>query len=319
MEFKLATPDLEAERIGNTGTPGIWHFDSGLPGRTLMVSALLHGNELCGGWALKDLLATGLRPRRGQLILAFCNLDAFASFDPAHCDASRFVQEDMNRVWSAPRLDEPATADARRAAQLRPWVERADWLLDLHSMHEPGAPLLLTGILPRNIALARSLKSPAHIIVDAGHKDGVRMRDFAQFGDAAREDACALLIECGFHGDLSSHRVARDLVARMLAASGVVDREDIPPEWLLPDPAPRKVIQVTDAVVAPSMDVRFAQPWQGLETLAHAGTVLGYADGKPFVTPYDRCTLVMPSLRQLKPGVTVMRLARDLSDDASAP
>ncbi|ANN69378.1 succinylglutamate desuccinylase/aspartoacylase domain-containing protein [Bordetella bronchialis] len=310
MNFALSTPGLDAERIGNTGTPGVWHFDSGLPGRCLMISALVHGNELCGAWALKDLLAAGLRPRRGSLTLAFCNLEAFDRFDPARCDAARFVDEDMNRVWTAARLEHARTADSRRAAALRPWVERADWLLDLHSMHEPGAPLLLTGLLARNIALARELKAPAHVIVDAGHEDGVRMRDFGRFGDPSRDDACALLIECGFHGDPASHGVARDMAARMLAASGVVDRDDIPARWRLPDPAAQQVLQVTDAVVAPSMDLRFSQAWKGLETLEKAGTVLGWADGQAIVTPYDRCTLVMPSLRQLKPGVTVMRLAR---------
>lgn len=312
MKFELTAPGLAAERIGNTGTPGVWHFDSGVPGRTLMVTALVHGNELCGAWALKDLLASGLRPRRGALTLAFCNLEAFDRFDPARHDASRFVDEDMNRVWTGDRFDASGTAERRRAGLLRPWVEAADWLLDLHSMHEPGAPLLLTGVLPRNIALARRLGAPAHVIVDAGHKDGVRMRDYAQFGEAARADACALLIECGFHGDRSSHAVARDMLARMLPASGVVDSNDIPAGWRLPDPPTQRVLQVTDAVVAPSMDVRFAREWQGLETLEKAGTVLGWADGEPIVTPYDACTLIMPSLRQLKPGVTVARLARDL-------
>jgi hypothetical protein len=190
-------------------------------------------------------------------------------------------------------------------------VERADWLLDLHSMHEPGEPLLLTGVLPRNIALARRLKAPRHVIVDAGHKDGVRMRDFAQFGDPAREDACALLIECGFHGDPASRGVARDMVARMLIESGVADAADLPSGWLQADPAGQRVLEVTDAVVAPSMDLRFSEPWTGLETLEKAGSILGWADGQPIVTPYDRCTLVMPSLRQLKAGVTVVRLARD--------
>lgn len=312
--FHPSVPDLAAERLGNTDTPGVWHFDSGLPGRALMLSALVHGNELCGAWALKDLLAAGLRPRRGSLTLAFCNLPAFDRFDLARHDASRFVDEDMNRVWSAERLDNPISSDRRRAAQLRPWVERADWLLDLHSMHEPGAPLLLTGVLPRNIALARRLKAPQHVIVDAGHKDGVRMRDFAQFGDPARDTACALLIECGFHGDPAARDVARDMVARMLVASEVMDAADVPADWLQPDAVPQRVLEVTDAVVAPSMDVSFAQPWQGLETLEKAGSVIGWADGRAIVSPYDRCTLVMPSLRQLKPGVTVVRLARDYAD-----
>ncbi|SIL75344.1 Uncharacterised protein [Mycobacteroides abscessus subsp. abscessus] len=58
------------------------------------------------------------------------------------------------------------------------------------------------------------------------------------------------------------------------------------------------------------MDFTFSENWQGLEELEKAGTVIGWADGEPVVTPYDNCTLVMPSLRQLLPGVTVVRLAR---------
>jgi len=311
MQFQLSIPDLAIERAGNTDTPGIWHFDSGAPGRALMISALVHGNELCGAWALKDLLACGLKPRRGSLTLAFCNLDAFDRFDAARHDASRFVDEDLNRVWSAARLDDPATCERRRGAALRPWLERADWLLDLHSMHEPGAPLQLTGMLPRNIALARRLGAPQHVIVDVGHEDGVRMRDYGRFGDPGASDACALLIECGFHGDPAAYAVARDQVGRILVESGVADADDIPAGWLLPQPEAQRVLEVTDAVVAPSMNVRFAQPWQGLETLASAGSLIGWADDAPIVTPYDHCTLVMPSLRQLKPGVTVVRLARE--------
>jgi hypothetical protein len=40
------------------------------------------------------------------------------------------------------------------------------------------------------------------------------------------------------------------------------------------------------------------------------GTVIGSEQGREIVTPYDDCVLVMPSLRQLRPGVTVVRLAR---------
>jgi len=120
-----------------------------------------------------------------------------------------------------------------------------------------------------------------------------------------------LLIECGFHGELAARDVARDMVARMLVESGVLDAADVPAGWLMPDPSLQRVLEVTNAVVAPSMDVQFAQGWTGLETLVKAGSVIGWADGQPIVTPYDNCTLIMPSLRQLKPGVTVVRLAQD--------
>lgn len=309
MRFELSIPDISAERLGNTSTPGVWLFDSRQPGPTVMLSALVHGNELCGAWALKRVLQAGLRPRRGRLILAFCNLEAFDTFDAQRHDASRYVDEDFNRVWSVAKLSDPATRERRRALELQPWVEQADRLLDLHSMHEPGRPLLLTGTLPRNIEWAQKLQAPEHVIVDAGHQNGVRMRDYGRFGDP-QSDALALLIECGFHGDPAAATVATDMVARVLLDAGTVETDDIPADWLQATPAHQQILEVTDAVVAPSMDFRFARDWRGLETLPKEGHIIGWADGRPVVAPYDECTLIMPSLRQLQPGVTVVRLAR---------
>lgn len=317
--FALAPPELGPWRAGNTGTEGVWQFDSGLPGRHAMVSALVHGNELCGAWAIQGLLEAGVRPLRGQLTLALCNLAAFDCFDATRHDASRFVDEDLNRQWSDERIDGGQTQERRRAAALRPFVTQADWLLDLHSMHERAAPLLLTGLHPRNLALARQLRAPEHVVVDAGHQDGVRMRDFGRFGqpDEVAPDACSLLIECGFHGDVSSRAVAQDQCVRFLDAAGVLPADEASrrlPGWRLPD-APRQwALHVTGPVVARSERFCFTQPFAGLEVIGKAGTVIGHHDGagqgEPVATPYDDCVLVMPSVRQARAGVTVVRFAR---------
>ena len=312
--FALSAPDISAWLAGNTGTPGVWHFDSDHPGRHVMISALVHGNELCGAWALKGLLEAGVRPECGTLTLAFCNLDAFDRFDAQHHDASRFTDEDLNRQWLDERMDAADTRERRRAAALRPFVARADWLLDIHSMHEPSAPLLLTGIQPRNVELARAMQSPEYIVVDAGHKDGVRMRDYGRFGriDDAAGDTRSLLIECGFHGDPASRDVAQDQCVRFITQSGAVGTQALAQQltgWRLPD-APRQwALEVTGAVVATSSAFHFTQPYTGLEVFEKAGTVIGHNDGVPVVTPYDDCVLVMPSTRQARAGVTVVRFA----------
>ena len=46
------------------------------------------------------------------------------------------------------------------------------------------------------------------------------------------------------------------------------------------------------------------------EVIEKAGTVIGDNDGRPVATPHDDCVLVMPSTRQLREGVTVVRFAR---------
>lgn len=308
--FLLACPDLSSERLGNTETPGVWHFDSGVPGKRVMLSALIHGNELCGAWALKEALAAGLRPRRGSLTLAFCNLAAFDRFDSTNYAPARFVDEDMNRVWSDDKLTVPISQERRRAAQLRPWVEQADWLLDFHSMSNSDVPLQLTGMEQRNIDLALALGNPATIIADAGHAAGVRMRDYGRFGEAGDNGTRSLLIECGFHGAPEARGVAVDQMARVLLEAGTVDSDDIPDAWIAPAQAAQRALRVTHAVAAKSADFRFDQPWKGLETLATAGTVIGWSEGEAVVTPYDDCVLIMPSTANLRPGVTVVRLAQ---------
>ncbi|MDO8719798.1 MAG: succinylglutamate desuccinylase/aspartoacylase family protein [Polaromonas sp.] len=317
LEFHLPKPDIAAWRAGNTGVEGVWQFDSGQPGREVLITALIHGNELCGAWALKGLLEAGVRPERGRLTLAFGNLAAFDRFDADDHDASRFVDEDLNRQWAPERIAAGGTQERRRALALLPFVARADWLLDLHSMHERAAPLLLTGMQARNLALARELRTPEHIVVDPGHKDGVRMRDFGRFGalcaDGSDNGTRSLLIECGFHGDLESRSVAQDICVRFLQASGVLQAEALQqalPSWRQAD-APRQwVLEVTGPVVARSDQFRFTEPFQGLEIIAHTGTVIGWNEGDPVTTPYDDCVLVMPSTRQAQAGVTVVRFAR---------
>ena len=312
MNFELQKPELGALRQGNMGVEGVWQFDSGQPGRSVLIMALIHGNELCGAWALKALLEANIRPVSGKLTLMFCNLEAFDSFDAANHDASRFVDEDMNRVWSDARLAHPDSQEVHRASALLPFAQQADWLLDLHSMHEPGAPLLLTGLLPRNVALARKLGTPEHIVVDAGHKEGVRLRDYGRFGAADEADTCSLLIECGFHGDITSPAVALDMATRFLRAANCVAADAFPLNWLQPLPAQQTALQVTHAVVAQSTELRFTQDWQDLQNIPTKGTVVAYDGDITFATPYDHCTLIMPSLRQLRAGATVVRLAQKI-------
>ena len=311
----LSPPDIAAWRAGNTGVEGVWHFESGLPGPRVMVSALVHGNELCGAWAVLGLLQAGVRPVRGGLTLAWCNLEAFDLFDAHRHDASRFVDEDMNRQWTVERLADGRSRERRRAAALRPFVEAADWLLDLHSMHEPGPALALVGLQPRNLALVRQMRAPAHVVVDAGHQDGVRMRDFGRFdaSDAQQPGTRSLLVECGFHVDPASLRVARDQCVRFLDVAGTLPRaaaDGLLAGWRQPD-APRQwALHVTGAVVARSERFRFSEDFAGLPLVPRTGTVIGDNDGEPVTTPYDDCVLVMPSTRQARAGVTVVRFAR---------
>jgi len=274
----------------------------------------VHGNELCGAWALRSALVAGLRPRRGSLTLVFANLDAFDRFDPARPDASRCVETDMNRLWGAMdwRHGIALAAEHHRVLALAPLVERSEWLLDLHSMHEHGEPLGLAGPLAHHAEQALQLGAPSLVVADAGHRAGRRMRDHGRYGQSGERAHFSLLVECGFHGAASSVAVAHDVLARFLQASGIVDEGDVPPEWRrATPPGGQRLLTVTEAVtVAAGAAPQLAQAWRSGEAVPHAGTVIGWNGGQPVVTPYDDCVLVMPTLVHATPGATLVRFAR---------
>jgi predicted deacylase len=310
--IEVTFPDIAEWQTGNTGVDYIHTFDSGVAGPHAMILALTHGNEVSGAIAVDRFLRSGLRPVTGRLTLGFANVDAYHRFDGSNPDASRFIDEDMNRVWSAVRLDSSDDSlELRRARALRTIIDNVDFLLDLHSMHEEAPPLMLSGPLAKGIRFAVDIGVPEHVIVDAGHSNGKRLRDYGDFGDPASPKN-ALLIETGQHFSVRSKNVALDAASRFLITTGVVDARDLTDSMLQAKPAAQQVLQVTQSVIADTMDLEFTQDFRGLELIEHAGTVIARDGDREIVTPYDNCLIVMPSLRHIGPGVTVMRLARVL-------
>jgi predicted deacylase len=308
---ELIPPDIEPYRAGNTGVEYVTTFDSGVSGPHVLVTALTHGNEICGAIALDRLFRARLRPRQGKLTLAFDNVAAYRSFDPRYPVASRFVDEDFNRLWDEATLDGPRqSTELARARTLRPFVDEADFLLDIHSMQYATAPLMLAGTLDRSVTLARQVGIPELIMCDAGHVAGKRMRDYGAFGDRAAAKT-ALLIEAGQHWQNRAAEVATDVMLRFLIAIGSLSRDAVAP-LAGPDfdARPRqRVIEVTEAVTIASDKFEFVDEFRGLEILTPKGTLIGRDGGREVRTPYDDCVLIMPS-RRLAKGQTAVRLGR---------
>lgn len=309
LPIEEAFPSLDRWAAGNTGIPYAWTFASGRPGPRLLLQALTHGNEVCGAIALDWLLACGIRPTRGTLTFVFANVAAYRSFDPGDPFASRCVDEDLNRVWSADVLDGPrSSTELARARELRVLVDRTEHLLDLHSMTDRCVPLVLAGRRAKALAVARALGMPRDIIVDAGHQGGTRLRDYAFFDDDA-DARTALLIECGQHWEACAAGVARQSTLRFLSHFDVVDPGFVVAHLdtgALPE---QRVIEVTSTVTITSERFEFAMPVNGLDVVPIAGTLLALDGDRRIETPYDDCVLVMPA-RRPQVGETAVRLGR---------
>jgi predicted deacylase len=307
--IEIEFPDIDRWAAANTGIPYVWRFEAERPGPRVTIQALTHGNEACGAIALDALLARGTRPARGTLTLIFANVAAYQAFDPNEPFASRCVDEDYNRLWSAEVLDSARqSAELARARELRPIYDATDYLLDLHSMTDPCPPLALAGRQRKGLELAYGVGVPEHIVIDAGHQAGKRLRDYAFFDDPA-DPRSALLIECGQHWERGAPHVARRASLRFLRHFGMLQGADADAAIAEGPPPRQQAIEVTDVVTIDSEDFQFALPVRGLLTIPRKGMLLANDGGKPIYTPYDDCVLIMPT-RRPKRGETAVRLGR---------
>lgn len=306
---EIEAPDISAYRDGNRGVSYFTTFDSGRPGPKVLITALVHGNELCGAIALDDLFQNDVRPLVGSLTLGFCNVAANAEFRADYPAFSRFIDEDFNRVWDLDTLESDThSLERARAREIRPIVDEADFLLDIHSMQNATEPLVLAGRHEKGRLLAEKIGAPGLIVHDTGHASGRRMRDYTFFNDPA-DPRSSVLVECGQHWSHSAADVAVDVTYRFLRAMEMIDDDLLDHHAGLRAPSGQTVIEITDAIIVTTESFHFHDDYIGMEIIPKAGTEIGLDGHKPIRTPHDNCVLVMPS-RRLSLGLTAVRLGR---------
>jgi predicted deacylase len=253
--------------------------------------------------ALEALLERPPALLRGTLTLGFVNLEAFDRFDPQQPTASRYVDEDMNRLWDLSILD--GTRDSNelsRARAVRPVIEAADVLLDLHSMLWPSEPLILCGPTLKGRHLAMAIGTPGLVVADHGHMSGRRLIDYERFVDPHTGGA-AVLVEAGQHWKIATIEAMEACIDGLLAATGLaVSRRR-------PAAVQPRFAEVTMAVTAASGGFSFVRNFSGGDVVAERDTLIATDGTTEIRTPHDNCLLVMPSLRPSR-GHTAVRLGR---------
>ncbi|MEH6476428.1 MAG: succinylglutamate desuccinylase/aspartoacylase family protein [Sneathiella sp.] len=310
FDIEIQAPDISPYKQGNTGVDYISTFDSGAEGPHIMISAVVHGNELCGAIAVDHLFKQNVRPLKGKLTLAFMNIAAFESFNPSDPTKSRFVDEDFNRVWTAETLDGPRdSVELRRARAVRPIVEQVDYLFDIHSMLISPDPLMMAGPLAKGRDYARKIAIPKYVISDAGHNNGTRMRDYGDFINP-ESSKNALLIECGTHWEQKAADLAIKSVYQLLGEFGMIS-DDLANRFgpTTADKEDQVFVEVSGPYTVQTDDFKYAAPYFGMEVVEKAGTVYGHDGETPVATPYDNCVMVMPSL-DIKKGQSSVRYGR---------
>ncbi|AKP91260.1 MULTISPECIES: succinylglutamate desuccinylase/aspartoacylase domain-containing protein [Achromobacter] len=283
--------DLSAYRQGNTGIDYVHRFESGKPGPHVLVNALTHGNEICGMVAATHLLDTGVRPKIGTLTVSFANIEAYEAFDIDNPYENRQLVHNLNRIWSPQWLDgDEQSPELRRARELRPVLDAADYVLDIHSTRAPVQPFWVYPEMDRNTALAAAVGAPAvQLVMPAGRFPGTGVLNYGRHGDPASDSGGALVVECGQHFAQSAALLATDVTLRFLAHLGLIDA----PANSAPA-APAQPFRLLEVHMVKSEDFTFTRPLLGFEVF-NKGELIAINAGEEIRSPCDNCTIFMPT------------------------
>jgi hypothetical protein len=222
--------------VGVTETVGvagriIGRYDAGRHGPTVVVVAALHGNEpagLAAAQAVVARLVDAQLPLRGRFVAVAGNLAALATRE-------RYVDRDLNRLWSREEVDRARTADpggddhegVERRALLGIFDElladpRTDpVVLDLHSTSASGGPFSCISDTLRSRALALATGVPLVLGLEEAIR-GTLLEYLEELGHPL------ILIEGGQHDDPATAAVLEAAVWEALLTLGCLCAEEVP-------------------------------------------------------------------------------------------
>jgi predicted deacylase len=290
LSFEVLPRDLSAYRVGNTGIDYAHRFDSGKPGPHVLINAITHGNEFCGMVAVADLLDRQVRPKCGILTVCFANVEAYSTFNTAKPFDSRQLVHNLNRIWDLATLDGiDDSPELRRARCMRPLLDQADHMLDIHSTSNDVPAFWVYQGHERNAALAKAVGVPAiHMVMPAGIGSGTPLIQYDQFGRASGAKT-GLVVECGQHFLDASAQMAKKVVAHYLAHFGMID---LPADSTTKDVPQRFELLKTYVIKSP--EFAFTGAYKGFERFAK-GALIAIDGAEEIRALCDDCTIMMPT------------------------
>lgn len=275
----------------------VFEFSSSTAGPKLVVSILMHGDEICGLTALQAALDETFALLRGQLRIIVMNRAAHE----ARGGAVRHLGNDMNRCWSKAALAEHSVEGQRIESVLR-YLEDADAILDIHSMPEQDTPFLLVSETRRGSATLAARLGPT--VPRTVIAPPPKMRGEALFETTLlAKDKPIVVVECGRHQSAQSPEIAHATFLQFLSVHDMI----APPETS--NRGPVEFFEVCDEIKLSEGPLKLDRPMLGFDRLA-AGDTYGWDGVRPLIAEEDcRVLLTRPAE---KPGDEALTLVRPI-------
>jgi succinylglutamate desuccinylase len=307
----------------------VGHYGGAHPGPVLIVTAALHGNELAGLRALErtfSLLDEEPKRRpgfrfRGDLYGLAGNLQAIDK-------GVRYVESDMNRMWTPAQIERVRSTPRRflrdERRELSELLEAIETILaahpdvpivvlDLHTTTADGGIFCIATEDPESIRIASELHAPVVLGMLTGI-EGTTMHHFRR--DRLGRDITCFVFEAGQHDDpLSIDRATAAIIATLRALE-LVQHEDVEShhDQILIDYA-RNLPGIVDLVqvyrIRQGAHFEMLPGFHNFQKVQR-GQLLAYEDGHP-IKAIDDGIILMPRYQpQGDDGFFILRVLVDM-------
>ncbi len=269
-------------------------FKGGEPGPRLLVFGAIHGNEVCGPEAIRNVMRT---LEEGKLVLSrgsvrfvpVCNPEAYAR-------RQRYVEENLNRVFR--KTEQPKSYEALLANELCLLMDDADVFLDIHSTHTSGRTSVFVDYpTEANMEFADALGVSCAILdwpaIYSG--DGEKFGSYSTNRYAHERGAIETIIECGQHNDPEAVHVAEEAILRALSHS---EMTSIP--YVSESAQRTQRIRMTKLFAHEREGDRLVREWKHLEEIPAGACVAERASGERICVEKDS-VVILPK-PNAKPG-----------------
>jgi hypothetical protein len=276
------------------GVKGVAKFDSGVPGPTVGITVLTHGNEPAGlapVWLASKEGGMFDQLTCGSVIVAIANIDAATEYfskveaaTPEELAAFRSIDLNMNRLPADLASTDRSNAEIDRAKDLLPILAEFDAGLDIHSTDVESSPMLV-GNSYMSPALQQSF--PIEVVL-VGIAETMKEKPLMQFYGDGRVPAA--VIEAGSHQSNSSYETAIISTAGFLQNMGLLEKAGGISQSGEAAKIERSVYEVVDSIFWETGDenMLLVKPFRTFEVI-HKGQLLAEdpTTGKQYFSPCD--------------------------------
>ena len=260
----------------------IFEFKSLNPGKKILITGSVHGNEVCGAIASNNIIE---KIKSGEIKLKNGSITFIPVCNPmASKENKRYIDVNLNRVIR--KKKKPQLYEEKIANILTDYIKSNEFHLDLHSMHTNGNPFVFQDY--EDEAEFAKIFNLEYIFINwpGIYKNSKTIKDYSTQNYAHKVGNINCTVECGSHNDIKSIDVAELCILRALSYLDIIDYKDniqIKP----------KLINM-EKVIFKEFEGKFSKNYENLDKVKKGEIIATYSNGKTIVADYD-CLIIFPN------------------------